>query len=606
MPAFFVDTAQFSLDPEKGMYRPLLLVSLALNFASSGFDGFGYHLVNVAIHAVNAGLVWWLARLLIGNSGPAPLMAALLFAVHPVATEPVNYISSRSESLSALFHLLAFTAFIRWCRDGEREWRWVCWSAFGLGLLSKSTAITLIPTVLLFDIWFLRERGRRGLRAILAGGMFRADLLKRHAVLWSLAASYLLTIQMTGFLPRSLEAVPRQLLPQLLTQAKAVVYYLKIFVFPVHLSVEPQFIASQASAALTVVVASLFALALVWVISRGEETEMFALLWGGIVLLPVLVMPLNVLVNEHRLYLTSAGFCIALAVAIARRSTLGGARMVGIGTAVAIAGTLVVERNRAWADDLSLWGSAVNTSPYMPRAHLYFGDAHRQASEVTAEPGLGMGHRRAAAEAYRAALALEPNLALEVRARTSLAVLHYEQGELREAENLLAQVLEKRPGHADALVNLGNVYFRMAREQAISRSEEADLPSEADLLKRAAANYAAAAARYPNRYEAHLNLGATQHGLGHLDAAEESYQVALRLNPRDATVLRNLGLVYLGRGTRLESEARGEQNRAADLERARDYLQRARELAPNRADIGKALAEADVALAVSRGEVSSP
>ena len=112
VPRFFADPTMFSVDAEKGMYRPVLLVTYAVNFALGEFDVWGYHAVNVGVHAANACLVWWLASLL-GLSAPGAALAGLLFAVHPACSEPVNYISSRSESLAALFYLLALSLWLR-------------------------------------------------------------------------------------------------------------------------------------------------------------------------------------------------------------------------------------------------------------------------------------------------------------------------------------------------------------------------------------------------------------------------------------------------------------------------------------------------------------
>ena len=102
IPLFFVDPGLFSAMPERAMYRPLLLVSYAINYALSEYEVFTYHLVNWLIHLGAAWLVYLLGRMLHGKRQGA-LAGALIFALHPLAAEPVNYISSRSESLAALF-----------------------------------------------------------------------------------------------------------------------------------------------------------------------------------------------------------------------------------------------------------------------------------------------------------------------------------------------------------------------------------------------------------------------------------------------------------------------------------------------------------------------
>ena len=101
IPSFFADPGMFSRDADKGMYRPLLLVTYALNYAVGGYEVGGYHVVNIALHATNAALLLWLGYLLSGRL-LVGFLAGILFAVYPLATEPVNYISSRSDTLSAM------------------------------------------------------------------------------------------------------------------------------------------------------------------------------------------------------------------------------------------------------------------------------------------------------------------------------------------------------------------------------------------------------------------------------------------------------------------------------------------------------------------------
>ncbi len=133
---FFVDPGSFSAMPEARMYRPLLLVSYAVNHALGEYDAFGYHLANVLLHAINACLVWFVARRILARSGTA-LTVALLFATHPVVSEPVNYISSRSTTLSAMFVLAAFLVLV----DGARRPRPTWGHHVALALLAASALL---------------------------------------------------------------------------------------------------------------------------------------------------------------------------------------------------------------------------------------------------------------------------------------------------------------------------------------------------------------------------------------------------------------------------------------------------------------------------------
>jgi hypothetical protein len=106
LPAFFYDSQTFSGWGDRAMYRPLVLASYALNHATGGYQVRGYHLVNLVVHLLNVILVFSIGRTVVsrqkqGGAAAGAYVAALIFAVHPINSEVVNYISSRSESLVA-------------------------------------------------------------------------------------------------------------------------------------------------------------------------------------------------------------------------------------------------------------------------------------------------------------------------------------------------------------------------------------------------------------------------------------------------------------------------------------------------------------------------
>ncbi|MFA6110742.1 MAG: glycosyltransferase family 39 protein, partial [Candidatus Latescibacterota bacterium] len=156
--AFFVDPTLFSARPEHAMYRPLLLVTLALNWAVSGSATWSYHLVNLALHAGCGLLLWRIGHLLLGDRDAAGV-GALVFALHPINSEAVCYLSSRSETLAAFFVLLGFSLFLRRRQQGGGMVLLV--AAFSAGLLAKSTAAVLPALILAHDLlWTPGQVGR--------------------------------------------------------------------------------------------------------------------------------------------------------------------------------------------------------------------------------------------------------------------------------------------------------------------------------------------------------------------------------------------------------------------------------------------------------------
>ena len=93
-------------------YRPIRNLSYALDFGIWGASPFGFHLTNIIIHAANTVLVFWLVRRISSNRGYFPFLAAAIFAVHPIQTDAVTYISGRRDILFSLFYIASFHAYL--------------------------------------------------------------------------------------------------------------------------------------------------------------------------------------------------------------------------------------------------------------------------------------------------------------------------------------------------------------------------------------------------------------------------------------------------------------------------------------------------------------
>lgn len=477
IPAFFWHPEYFSADPEKAMYRPLLLVSLALNHAWSGEQTYSYHLVNLALHGLCAVLVW----ALLGQLGRPPgtaLAAALLFALHPLATEPVNYISSRSELLAAALVLGAV-----WAEGAGR--RWLGLGCFALALLAKESAIVL-PALLL-----LRAYSR---------GTWRSDW-RRYLPHGVVGLLYLVAVR--GFLAKAVVGAPvRPLLEQWGTQAKALVYYLKLLALPHALSVHHGFQVSSLVSVLPLL--SLLLLASLALCGRALGRSAFVLGagWMLVTLAPTSLVPLNILVNEHRLYLPLVGLLIWL-------SGLDGLpRLPGLWAGLALIGALlVVQRNAVWRDEGTLWADALAKAPREVRPYVFLGN-HLRA----------LGQYEASAALLQQAVALEPdNLAARANLGTTLERMQrYEQ-----AIALYEGILSQHPEQGEMRYNLARAY------------------QEAGRFAQARAQYLAVPPTVPH-YELVLNnLGVLQEQAGRPDSAYFYYGVALERAPGFADAANN-------------------------------------------------------------------
>ncbi|MFH1566776.1 MAG: tetratricopeptide repeat protein, partial [Gemmatimonadota bacterium] len=530
----------FSGMPERAMFRPLVTVSYALNYRLGGYRVEGYHLVNLGLHLGCSLLVVALGAQLGLGAWPA-VAAGLLFGLHPVQAEVVNYISSRSESLAALGYLGSAAAYLRW-RTGRRTgWAVASSASLAAGLLAKATAVTLPLAIAAGEAAAARGPGA-GKRTV------PARLL---AALGCLTLAYLVAVR--TFAGAALGSPVRPLATQVWTQVKAAPFYAWLAVMPVRLSVEHPF-QEAATPWQPAVLAALAALASGAVVAvalwRGRHFRSGLLLLAGAVLvaLPASLVPLNVLVNEHRLYLSLAFLsllvveCFGLpGVALSRapggrepgiRGSGGPAGGWGLWAAVALAvvfGVLSFQRNRLWQNELTLWGDAVAKAPAAYRAHLHLGGAQEASGDLAAALGsyrraaelapqvaethydLANGLRLAgrveeARAAYERSLALAPEFA---PALINLAALEQDAGGLGAAEALLGRAARAWPGSAEVQRRLGVVRALQTR------------PTEA------AAAYGRALALDPGMAEAHYNLGNLHFAQGRLAEAAASYRQAL-------------------------------------------------------------------------------
>src|SRR5262245_55571511 len=160
-----------NLRPSIWATRPLLYLTFAINHALHGQRVWGYHFVNFILHFVNGILVLLIAQHLFRRFGlddpqarAYAMAAAAFFVLHPVQTESVTYVSSRSELLSTIFYILAFLTFIK---TDERKIgflrSWVVAIPFVLGVFVKETVISLPAILLIYDYLFLSEAKFEGI-----------------------------------------------------------------------------------------------------------------------------------------------------------------------------------------------------------------------------------------------------------------------------------------------------------------------------------------------------------------------------------------------------------------------------------------------------------
>lgn len=530
VPAFFVNMDTFSADPEKGMYRPVLLATFAVNYALVEYEAWGYLLVNLLIHMGCSLFVARIGKLLIGDS--AGFLSGLLFAVNPICTEPVNYISSRSENLAAFFYFSAFYCFAVQRDSGRWGASWLGLGACAFGLMTKSTVATLPLVLLVYDVF---KRGIRNLKPVFT---------RLHFPYWLMLGAYLGAAWFSGFLPKSLGSPVRSEPIQIWTQMKAIPYYLQLLFFPYNLSVEHQFFESTSWQEPVVMlsmilVVGLAAFSLKW---RGNSNMRFAALFSFVVLWPSTVVPLNMLVNERRIYLVTAGLAWITAYALRH------VPLPLVVSMVVIMAVHTVDRNRVWKSELTLWKDAVEKAPEMRRAHANYG----RALQLN-------GRHEAALAAYYKAIEFDTR---HGEAYNNIATLYHGQGEFDEAIRWYNEALERYPNYDEIYLNLGDAHFQKGEHAVATRMFEEALRidgsrgsnwsnyglvlQEAGRLYDAKRAYEKAIALSPELPEPYNNLGNVLSADGEHENALQQYRNSLARSPKNLEEVEiNLATTYL-------------------------------------------------------------
>jgi len=486
--------------------RPVVRFSLALNYAISGLDVRGYHVLNIAVHILCALVLFGVVRRTLagkrlrsrlgGKAGGMALAGALLWMVHPLQSQCVNYITQRSESIMALFYLLVLYCFIRGIDSGRRRWYGAAVLACALGMASKEVMVTAPLMVLLYDRVFQADSLAQALRQ-------RGALYAGLAATWPLLAFLVWSVphgSSIGF------AAGVGGWNYALNQCIAIVDYLRLSFWPHPLILDygyPQPLTLGAVLPQAVVViALLISTAVAWFY---QPMLGFPGAWFFVILGPTssFVPFAGEVGAERRMYLPLAGLIVILVITgyvalerAVRRWRIDvegtGSRRQGewagwlavvltLGIA-SILGGITVRRNRDYQSAVSIWQTVVDAVPGNPRGH------------------------------------------------SSLGAAFAEEGRMEEALRRYRQALLIRPDHADAHFNLANAFSALGE------------------VERAIYHFRRAVHSKPVYAEAHNNLGLALHRQGRLEEAIHHFRRALQLRPDYAKAHNNLGLAYRFRG----------------------------------------------------------
>jgi tetratricopeptide (TPR) repeat protein len=550
--------------------RPVVALSVALNYAWGRYDVYGYHVVNLALHLVSALLLFGIVRRTCNGpvlrkrfSNCGRLLAAivaLVWVVHPLNSEAVMYITQRTTLLASMFVLATIYAALRaWQSSQPRRWQTVAVVCCALSLASKECGVLLPLLVPLLDRAFFVSSWRAAWqqRRTLYLGLAACESLL--ALLFAVGPDCESIGLDTGITPWQ----------YLLTESGVLLHYVRLTVWPrpLVLAYDWQPVQAWTDAIATGPAVLTLLLATFWLVVRRPAIGFFGA-WFFLLLAPTSsVVPIATeLLAERRMYLASLALIVpavagaVLSVAwIAGRLPRGAAKFGVLGLPPAIAVAVLVlcawlthARVGDYRDEFTIWsdtvakcpnnpvsqnnlGVALSESGHYPEAieHLRFaltmhpnpveGDAHNNLGSAS----FNLGDLAAARREFRLALKINPD---DPKAHSNLALALATEGDYGKADAHSRKSLELDPHHVNGRLNRGFVLSRLRR------------------IDEAAEQYRVAVELDPDNFLSHFNLGLALNELGRPAEALEHFQIASRLNPLDPRIHYTLGRLLLSHG----------------------------------------------------------
>lgn len=495
---FVAAPKNMGLDPDLStnfILRPVAYLTFHLNYAVDGLRPRGYRAVNIALHCLNAILLFQVLWRLLGTSqkrgdlshvsvGFIAFGSALLFLVHPLQTESVTYIVQRFTSLGVFFYLLTILTHLLAgaASNWKTAWLWRAGSvvALVLGMLSKEEVFTA-PFLLIALDW------------LVMGAPLKVALKRAWPHLLCLPIIPLLIVltshaQHGGNL--TLAGAVNIVNPHAyssyhyaLTQLSVVLLYLRLIMFPAGLNLDWEYPLSTSLLEGRVLISAALIIVLIagsWLWWRIRRTDVrcalifVSVIWYFTTLaISSSVLPLPDLICEHRCYLASIGAVCALVCCVdLLRSRLAHVRVVRF---IVPAATVVwvlalsaatVARNNVWRSELTIWSDTTAKSPHKGRAW------------------------------------------------SNLGVAYHEHGKPQEAISCFRKVIQLDPRYLVGYQNLGVAL------NSVRQYQEAFVVSQLGL-------------RYePNCAPLHFNMGVSCYGLGQTSNSIQSLTQAITICPR--------------------------------------------------------------------------
>lgn len=433
----------WSYDPE--LYIPVTLLSFQVNHLLFGLNPFWFHLTNLIIHILNALLVFWLSLLILKKRYLA-LFVALIFALHPINTETVAWISARKELLSTLFLLSSLITYIK--ANNRKRLIVLSIVLFALAMMSKVTALVLPLILILYDQTQPKTNNQK---------------LKTYIPFFALTIIF--AIVAIGGKSQAIEQLT--IFQVILLSFRSLTFYLQKFFLPINLSaIYPSPVPLEFfNPEILISFAFVFGLAISIWIFRKKKIAMFASGFAVFTIAPSFLAytrsdGISVAADRYA-YMPSIGLSILITIIFAgilktSRESKASKEFAGpVAYAVTLwveAGIIVLalsglstQRAQVWENTESLFGDVLAKNPSSHIAKNNIGNLY-----------LDQGELNIARTYFQDALKLKPDYP---EALVNMAAYHGRTGNFSEAERNLKEAMELNPEFAPTYFNLGGVHF---------------------------------------------------------------------------------------------------------------------------------------------------
>jgi len=481
-------------------YRPLQIVTYMIDYSLWGLNAKGYHITNVLIHILVALSVYWLINILSGNK-IISLFTGIFFVVHPVHTEVVSYISSRADSLSALFIFLCLIFYIKYLNLNKVIFYFFMLLSYVLAILSREGSLIFPLLLLLYHYAFKKKLKIPQFLPIL--GITFTYILLRNIYLKPLL-SY--AVYNTTFLQR---------LPGFFI---ATTNYIRLLFLPFDLHMgygDKLFSFIKPNVLLGILVLFLFS---IYAFRKKSSNHLifFGIFWFFIAGLPQSnLYPVGAYMAEHWLYIPSIGFFLVFSILLNNIWNLKNGKLFVIIIVTSLIGFysyLTIKQNNYWKNPINFYETTLEYIHDDPRLYDGLGISYRN-----------VGRSDKAITFHKKAIEIAPNFAPSYM---NLGNAYFDIGETEKAISLFKKAIEIRPHHPIAYHNLGIVY------------KNAGNIEEAILLYKKAIEIA------PYYGQAHVRLGEAYNDIGKTNEAIELYKKALQIDPHFAEAHNNLAEIY--------------------------------------------------------------